>query len=115
MTSRGATVRTVDRMNLRLVTTTAVSVAFLAGLAWLGYLLWSWDVTQAVPGLTGWLAKLVITGKVVKGAVIAAIAVVAGVAAVARRVGRRRPDATEPPAPPAPPAIPAPQADHAER
>jgi hypothetical protein len=78
-------------MNLRLVTTAAVTVAFLVGLGWLGYLFWSWDIVQTVPGLTGWAAKLVISGKVLKGAVVAALAVVAGTAALAQRVrGRLR-------------------------
>jgi hypothetical protein len=105
MTSLDAPVRTVDGMNPRFATTVVLTVVFLVGLGWFGYLLWSWDVVQTVPGLMGWAAKLVITGKVLKGAVIAALAVVAGATALARRLGRRRPDVTQP----------APPVDHPDR
>jgi len=71
----------------RTAVTAVLAVVLLAGLGLLGYVLWCWHV----PFVGGWIAKLALTGKLIKMAVVVAVAVVAGATALARHLrGRHR-------------------------
>jgi hypothetical protein len=83
---------------VRPAVTATVVCAILLALAGLAYAFW--DVIWNVPFALEWVIKAVVTGKVLKAAVIAAIAIVAAATALTRKIRRGSgtdPEATAPP------------------
>jgi apolipoprotein N-acyltransferase len=94
---------TVRAMNVpvRPAVTATVVCAILLGLAGLVYAFW--EVIWNVPFALDWIIKAVVTGKVLKAAVIAAIAIIAAATAVTRWIRRGSGSGTDPEAAAPPP------------